>query len=340
MDGSNNVVSYYIHGLGLIAKITPAGQRYIYHYDKTGNTIAITDSSENLVNQYAYTPFGINIGKTEAILNDFEYGGKFGIMQEDNNLLFMRARFYEPSNGKFLSKDPVRGKLNDPQSLHYYNYVANNPLLFADPSGLFWEEASAFLGAIGEGLYHTSSYIGHTTSGVVSLAVTIPAGGTLWLGGQLRGAIRGQDEFGDRVIAAGEGIMGYSTNQFAQAQDDLANISHQSIRQWAVQAEAGYDSAWDRVSAPGAQEYAEGLIKGWEKLYSTVGTLHSIYKLDKASAGFNQAGSESYRANNAVDWYASELVRQHHVNEFTSTSLNLIIKNLAKFPERMPTCRK
>jgi len=137
MDESNNVVAYYVHGAGLISKITPSGDWYVYHYDRTGNTIAITDSSEALANRYAYTPFGIKAGETETIANDFEFVGKFGVMQEDNNLLFMRTRFYDPLAGRFLSTDPVLGEIHRPQQWHSYVYVLNNPITFSDPSGLW-----------------------------------------------------------------------------------------------------------------------------------------------------------------------------------------------------------
>ena len=42
----------------------------------------------------------------------------------------MRARYYQPSTGRFLTEDPIRSELN------YYTYCSNNPVRFIDPSGL------------------------------------------------------------------------------------------------------------------------------------------------------------------------------------------------------------
>jgi YD repeat-containing protein len=38
--------------------VTPSDQVYTYHYNATGSTIAMTDSGQNIVNKYAYDPFG------------------------------------------------------------------------------------------------------------------------------------------------------------------------------------------------------------------------------------------------------------------------------------------
>ena len=48
----------------------------------------------------------------------------------------MRARFYDPEVGMFLSPDPVLGMPEDPASLMLYAYARNNPYRYADTSGL------------------------------------------------------------------------------------------------------------------------------------------------------------------------------------------------------------
>jgi hypothetical protein len=54
-------------------------------------------------------------------------------MDEGNGLFYMRARYYDPEVGRFITKDPIgfAGGLN------LYGYVANNPVNSIDPSGLF-----------------------------------------------------------------------------------------------------------------------------------------------------------------------------------------------------------
>ena|GEM_PF-3309645 len=51
--------------------------------------------------------------------------------------LFLRARTYNPATGRFLQSDPIMGTPGDPRTLHHYAYAFNNPVNYADPSGLW-----------------------------------------------------------------------------------------------------------------------------------------------------------------------------------------------------------
>src|SRR3989337_3487390 len=130
-----SITAYYVYGLGLISKVTPQGAAYYYHYDNLGSTVAMTDSSGNIINKYAYDAFGKVLSQVEGVANPFKYVGAFGVMDEGSGLLYMRARYYDPATGRFISKDPIgwAGGLN------LYNYVGGNPVNFIDPFGLYWE---------------------------------------------------------------------------------------------------------------------------------------------------------------------------------------------------------
>jgi len=52
-------------------------------------------------------------------------------------LYSLRARYYDPALGRFLSRDPAKPLLTAPHELNRYVYVADNPLNAADPSGRF-----------------------------------------------------------------------------------------------------------------------------------------------------------------------------------------------------------
>lgn len=132
-DTSGKITAYYVYGLGLVSKITSEGKAYYYHYDGLGSTIAITDSSGNIVNKYAYDAFGSVLKSEEQISNSFKYVGRFGVMDEGNGLLYMRARYYDPGVGRFINKDPI-GLLG---GLNMYVYGGNNPVNKVDPSGEF-----------------------------------------------------------------------------------------------------------------------------------------------------------------------------------------------------------
>jgi hypothetical protein len=54
-------------------------------------------------------------------------------------LIFLRARYYEPRQGRFLSRDAFAGSVDYPATLNPYLYALNNPLLHTDPSGMYIE---------------------------------------------------------------------------------------------------------------------------------------------------------------------------------------------------------
>ena len=131
-DASGNITAYYVYGLGLISKITPSNQSYFYHFDGLGSTVGISDLTGSVVNKYAYDAFGKVLSQDEGIPNPFKYVGGFGVMDEGNGILYMRARYYDPEVGRFISKDPIglAGGLNQ------YTYVVSNPVNLTDPNGL------------------------------------------------------------------------------------------------------------------------------------------------------------------------------------------------------------
>ncbi len=230
-DQYGNIQANYIYGLGLISRIDDWWDALYYHYDGVGSTVAITDQSGYIVNKYAYTPFGVPAGVEEWIPNPFRYVGRFGVMDDENGLLYMRARYYSPSAGRFVNKDPggfVGG-------LNAYTYVANNPTGLIDPFGLW--EVGISVGPFGFSFGH------NTTTGQFSFGASVGFGGGLYiaptsqpvsgatvsgfagwghyggyfsgvlnrigLGGQLNGALGNPDPYGQPTFSgAGWGIGG------------------------------------------------------------------------------------------------------------------------------------
>jgi RHS repeat-associated protein len=61
----------------------------------------------------------------------------FGFTGEQDavaDLVFLRARYYDPGTGRFITKDPFPGVPSLPSSLHPYQYALNNPINLVDPS--------------------------------------------------------------------------------------------------------------------------------------------------------------------------------------------------------------
>ena len=139
-DAAGAITAYYVYGLGLISKVLPDGTAHYYHYDSRGSTIAITDAGENITDSYAYDPFGNVVNHLGTTANPFRYVGRYGLIDEGNGLTYIRARYYVPELGRFITKDPLTGKDGDSQSLNRYVYAVNNPVMLVDISGFSVQE--------------------------------------------------------------------------------------------------------------------------------------------------------------------------------------------------------
>ena len=134
-NATGTVLYYYIYGpTGLFARITPSGNTRYYISDMRGSVVAMTDATTNAVvtHKYQYDEFGQVLQSQEEDTNRFRFVGCHGVMYEDNGLTFMRARYYDPTIGRFLSEDPI-------WSTNLYPYVDNNPIIRIDPRGKSYE---------------------------------------------------------------------------------------------------------------------------------------------------------------------------------------------------------
>lgn len=141
-DGGGNVIASYVYGLGLVARIATDGTATYYHYDPRGSTVALTDASGVVTDSYAYHPFGQVLNQSGASDQVFRYLGRFGLMDEGNDLIYIRARYYDPAAGRFLTKDARPGQNTLSQTLNRYTYALNNPIRLVDISGYSAQEGS------------------------------------------------------------------------------------------------------------------------------------------------------------------------------------------------------
>lgn len=126
---------YHIHTpSGFLLHTIDAGDdtRRFYHYDEVGSTRFLTDESGAVTDAYAYSPHGELLAMTGTSENPFTFHGRYGVVREDD-LYLMRARLYDPSLGRFISRD--RLELIDPVSVNPYQALAGNPVFFVDPLG-------------------------------------------------------------------------------------------------------------------------------------------------------------------------------------------------------------
>ena len=132
----------YVWGLGLLySEEQTFGREYVYHYDGVGSVRLMTDDDADIRLQQSYDAFGLDlVNPTFSTEQPFGFAGEqtdgTEFQMPDSGYSYMRARYYDPVIGRFVSRDPLRGTMSDPLTLNPYTYVENNPINKVDPSGL------------------------------------------------------------------------------------------------------------------------------------------------------------------------------------------------------------
>ena len=133
-NGGGTGLATYIHGLDLLCQDRGGGTSY-YHYDPQTSTRQLTNAGGVVTDTYDYDAFGVPRTTTGTTANDHRYAGEHNDPLGD--LVYLRARWMQPSVGRFLSEDPADALLTDPRTLNRYVYALNNPVNRIDPSGGF-----------------------------------------------------------------------------------------------------------------------------------------------------------------------------------------------------------
>lgn len=126
------VVRQFSHHPGMPGPLAAhvAGQSYLLHHDARLNLTAVTDSTGALGQRFRYEPFGAPTPTTSATGIEPRFGGMRWL--NDAELYLAGARMMDPRHGLWLSHDPL-GYVDSP---NLYAYAGQNPIDFADPSGL------------------------------------------------------------------------------------------------------------------------------------------------------------------------------------------------------------
>jgi RHS repeat-associated protein len=120
----------YIYGPdGLpLEQIDRAGVVTWYHHDQLGSTRTLTSSTGAVVGTATYDSYG-RLAAHSGTLGRFGFAGEY--TDAETGFVYLRARYYDPATGQFISRDPIESLTREP-----YGYVAGNPLNDVDPSGL------------------------------------------------------------------------------------------------------------------------------------------------------------------------------------------------------------
>ena len=104
-----------------------------YHCDYRGSTVAITDASGNVIDRVSYSPYGSIVSRSGSNDTPFLSNATYGVMTEQSGLLYMRARYYNPTTCRFANPDP----LGFGGGANFYAQANGNPVNLIDPTGLY-----------------------------------------------------------------------------------------------------------------------------------------------------------------------------------------------------------
>jgi RHS repeat-associated protein len=119
------------------SSLTGNAQWSYFHQDAQNNR-ALTDNTTSVSKRWEYEPFGSIRTQTGTGASDFQYAGEQ--RDSETGLINLRARYYDPAIGRFVSRDLMSGTAGFPQSYNRYAYVLNNPVRKVDPSGYSSDE--------------------------------------------------------------------------------------------------------------------------------------------------------------------------------------------------------
>ena len=124
-ETSNGSTLHYWQGLDVLTQSDGSQTEYLA-YDGLGSVRQVTDSAGLVEMAQTFDPYGNLYSRSGVNPTKYAFTGE---AQDDNGLLFLRARYYSAPSGRFLNTDPSRQEQNP------YQYSLSNPVMHTDPTG-------------------------------------------------------------------------------------------------------------------------------------------------------------------------------------------------------------
>jgi RHS repeat-associated protein len=129
------VAKYEYGGDRMLSFVRSNEPRRFHHQDALGSVVALTDSDGTVVARYHLDAWGRYRFPSELDASANRFGFTGYLFDQETDLYYAKARFYDPELGRFITQDAVLGQVDEPPSLHRYAYGFANPLRYVDPTG-------------------------------------------------------------------------------------------------------------------------------------------------------------------------------------------------------------
>ena len=213
------------------------------HPDLLGSPRKASSGTGALLWQEHYDPYGAKLNGSETTV------GYTGHAHDATGLTYMKARFYDPSQHRFLTPDPIHFVDDNPFTFNRYAYGNNNPYKFTDPTG----ELGLLIHAFQKGLpvegAVTISQAGNTSMAAGGAAIIVSVDTLSGGRGLLKNAVVGVRAVAKVIDAAkgGEALTSRAARREAM-RDAGIPTSQQPVSQ--SRNASGREYSYD-VSAPG-----------------------------------------------------------------------------------------
>ena len=126
----NGELSVNLYGAtGYISRKTGDNTPNYFLYNIHTDVTQLANENGTVVKNYDYDAWGTPTKDEGAVIdNPIRYAGEY--YDDESGMIYLRARYYQPEVGRFISEDPAKDGIN------WYGYANNNPVLFVDPTGL------------------------------------------------------------------------------------------------------------------------------------------------------------------------------------------------------------
>ena len=128
---SGNIKAVYEYGSQRLSREKENKTEY-YMYDGRGSVANLTGRQGTNMLSYSYDVYGEASASAETD-NPYTFNGEYTDALTGNQ--YLRARYYNPRTGSFLTEDSELGKLLEPVTQNRYTYAGNDPVNMKDPSG-------------------------------------------------------------------------------------------------------------------------------------------------------------------------------------------------------------